>query len=133
MSTSPGPASLSPTSPETGAQDSSAPTGTSSDDTGTPTATSDGDDTPPQTWIPVGPTTGDPSTFVFRANEPASFSCSLDRQAFVPCASEQQYTDLDPGWHTLAVRATDTAGNTDPSPAAWRWLVTGSGEVQTTP
>jgi hypothetical protein len=30
-------------------------------------------------------------------------------------------SDLDPGWHTLAVQATDAAGNTDLSPAETRW------------
>jgi len=31
------------------------------------------------------------------------------------------YADLSPGWHTFAVRATDSSGNVDPSPAETRW------------
>jgi hypothetical protein len=66
----------------------------------------------------------EPDTALFRlsANETASFTCSLDGAAYSPCESPTRYSDLDPGWHTFAVRAVDSAGNADPSPAKTRWL-----------
>lgn len=92
----------------------------------TPTAThTPADDTAPQTTLDSGPRAYDDSPFVFSANEPASFVCSLDGQAFRPCDSPHEYADLSPGWHHFAVRAADRAGNVDPSPATWRWLTTG--------
>ena len=54
----------------------------------------------------------------------ATFECSLDGAAYASCASTHSYTDLHPGWHTFAVRATDPAGNVDGSPASTRWLST---------
>src|SRR5207244_3858497 len=42
---------------------------------------------------------------------------------FVPCSSPVGYTALADGSHTVQVRATDAAGNTDPSPAAYSWRV----------
>lgn len=62
--------------------------------------------------------------FWLSADEAASFACSLDGAAYSPCDSPMRYSDLDPGWHTFAVRAVDAAGNADPSPARTRWLVT---------
>ena len=65
----------------------------------------------------------------FGANESATFACSLDEAAYTPCDSPTRYADLHPGWHTFAVRATDAAGNVDPTPAEVRWLarVAGAG------
>jgi hypothetical protein len=59
--------------------------------------------------------------FTLSANEPATFTCSLDGAAYAACGSRLRYLDLAAGWHTLAVRATDAAGNTDPSPAESTW------------
>ena len=42
------------------------------------------------------------------------------------CAPTLTLTGLTPGWHTLAARAVDVAGNVDPSPASTRWHVTGA-------
>jgi len=66
----------------------------------------------------------DAAVFTVSADEPSTFSCSLDGAAFSPCPSTVTYADLDPGWHTFAVRATDAAGNVDPSPARTRWRST---------
>jgi len=67
------------------------------------------------------PTTRTSSVFVFTASEPATFACRLDGGSFRSCVSPIDYSDLSAGWHTFVVRATDLAGNVDPSPAEWRW------------
>jgi RHS repeat-associated protein len=57
----------------------------------------------------------------------ATFKCSLDDPNDVPqepCNSPNSLlydNHLDPGWHTFVVAATDSAGNTDPSPAKWKF------------
>ena len=88
------------------------------------------DQTAPETEIVSSPTAGESalaaSSFEFTANESATFMCSVDGQAYVPCGSPTEYGDLDPGWHTFAVQATDAAGNADPSPAQTSWLATGA-------
>ncbi len=89
--------------------------------------TTAGDTTPPETTIDSGP--GDPSlttaaTFTLGSSESGStFECSLDGAAFAPCASPASYTDLADGPHTFAARATDAAGNTDPTPATSSWTI----------
>jgi hypothetical protein len=84
------------------------------------------DTTPPDTTITSGPpatTTSSSATFQFAASEPSTFECSLDGAAFAACSSPATYTGLAPGSHTFGVRATDTAGNTDPTPAQQNWTV----------
>ncbi|HLN76835.1 MAG TPA: hypothetical protein VK204_07280 [Nocardioidaceae bacterium] len=83
------------------------------------------DNTPPSTTLSQQFPEGDAATFSFSANEPASFACSLDGSAYTACDSPTSYWGLDAGWHTFAVRATDTAGNVDPSPATTRWHASG--------
>jgi hypothetical protein len=99
----------------------------SGDESPTPTPT---DQTAPETEIVSSPTVTDSavssSSFEFAADEPATFLCSLDGQAYVPCGSPTEYDELTPGWHTFAVQATDAAGNVDPSPAQVSWLTTGA-------
>jgi hypothetical protein len=76
------------------------------------------DTTPPDTAL--GPVTvnGSTATFPFTSTEANStFECSLDGAAFAPCTAPVAYSDLVVGDHAFAVRATDAAGNTDPSPA----------------
>jgi hypothetical protein len=81
----------------------------------------------PQTTIDSGPsgtTSATSATFTFSANESgSSFACSLDGAPFTACASPQAYSGLTEGSHTFAVRATDRAGNTDPTPASRSWTV----------
>jgi hypothetical protein len=79
------------------------------------------DVTPPNTSLSEEYPESDSAVFSFSANERAAFTCSLDGAAYKACDSPTTYTDLEPGWHTFAVRATDTAGNVDPSPAETRW------------
>ena len=86
-----------------------------------------GDTTPPETTIVSGPSgTVNTATaqFTFSASESGStFACRLDGSAYAACASPQNYTGLSDGAHTFELRATDAAGNTDPSPASRTWTV----------
>jgi hypothetical protein len=86
------------------------------------------DTTPPVTSIgPTMPPANTPSssaTFDFSSNEAGStFECRLDGAAFAPCTTPAGYTGLGNGTHTFGVRATDPAGNVDPSPATYTWRI----------
>src|SRR5207249_200888 len=85
------------------------------------------DTTPPDTTLTGTPptVTNSPSaSFTFTATETGStFQCALDGGGFAPCASPQTYSALASGNHTFQVRATDPAGNTDPTPASFTWTV----------
>ena len=48
--------------------------------------------------------------------EGASFECSLDSKAFVPCVSRKAYRNLANGPHEFAVRAVDAEGDPDLTP-----------------
>jgi len=62
-------------------------------------------------------------TFTFTSSEKGSrFSCRLDKKKWKSCRARTTYK-LKPGKHTLQVRATDRAGNTDRTPAKWVWTV----------
>ena len=74
--------------------------------------------------------------FAFTSSERGStFACKLDKSgwrekdarrpdgnAWRACESPKTY-HVEPGRHTFKVRATDAAGNTDPTPARWQWKV----------
>jgi hypothetical protein len=84
------------------------------------------DNTPPDTTVDSGPsgTVGAAmASFAFSSNESATFECSLDGSAFSGCASPQSYSGLADGTHTFQVRATDSAGNVDATPATRSWTV----------
>ena len=84
------------------------------------------DTTAPQTAIddgPAGRVAQTTATFVFSANEDATFACKLDDGAFSACASPHQMSNLDAGAHTFEVRSTDLAGNADGTPAIAEWIV----------
>ncbi|MET0559729.1 MAG: PKD domain-containing protein [Solirubrobacterales bacterium] len=95
------------------------------------------DATPPETRIDSGPDAGtdDPdASFIFSASEPgSSFECRLDGSGFGPCLSPRLYAGLAVGAHAFAVRATDDAGNVDPTPAPWSWSVEAASEQPTGP
>ena len=80
------------------------------------------DSTPPETTITSGPsgTTSNASpSFAFTSSESGStFECELDGGGFSPCSSPKSYAGLPDGPHNFKVRATDPAGNTDPTPAS---------------
>jgi RTX calcium-binding nonapeptide repeat (4 copies) len=86
------------------------------------------DTTPPETTIGSGPagTVASPSaSFTFWSSEGgARFDCALDARAFAPCSSPHTYSGLAAGAHAFLVRATDAAGNSDPTPAIRTWTVT---------
>ena len=93
------------------------------------------DTTPPETTIDSGPsgtTSNSSPTFSFSANEAgSSFECKLDGASFSPCSSPKTLASLPDGNHTFAVRATDPAANTDPTPAERSFKV--DTNVDTTP
>src|SRR5205814_8052954 len=84
------------------------------------------DTVPPETTItsPAPNPTSTGATFSFTASEAgSSFSCSLDASAFAACGSPKSYSGLADGSHTFAVKATDAAGNADPTPASRTWTI----------
>src|SRR5205823_7345594 len=84
------------------------------------------DTTPPDTTITAGPTgttTSHSASFSFAATETATFECSLDGTAWAACSSPQSYSSIGDGAHTFQVRATDAAGNVDPTPASRSWTI----------
>lgn len=56
-------------------------------------------------------------TVVLSSDRATSFECSLDGGAWTPCGPVKTFTGLSKGRHTLAVRAVDSAGTADPTPA----------------
>lgn len=63
------------------------------------------------------------SAFQLVCSEPScSWECSLDGAAFAPCSDAPSF-DLPPGSYTLAVRATDAAGNVEATPKEHAWTV----------
>lgn len=124
-----------PVAPSIGPTLSAAPGGRASSSRTTPDAPSSSPDRsgassspspedldPPDTRVSGEYPAGDTAVLAFSANEPASFACSLDDAAYTACGSPMRYSDLAPGQHTFAVRATDDAGNADPSPAEIHWV-----------
>jgi len=85
------------------------------------------DTTAPDTVIdggPANPTNSTSASFTFHATEAgSSFACQLDSGGFSACTSGQNYTGLAVGAHTFEVKATDGAGNTDPTPASFNWTI----------
>ncbi|MFL5892803.1 MAG: choice-of-anchor Q domain-containing protein [Solirubrobacterales bacterium] len=79
------------------------------------------DATPPQTTITSGPSgfiRNVTPTFAFSSTEPGStFRCRLDGGSYGPCSSPKTLGTLANGRHTFYVRATDSAGNVDSTPA----------------
>ena len=77
--------------------------------------------TPPDTGIASGPAgvTNDASpTFALSADEPGvGFECRVDSAAFAACGQTFTTAPLPDGARVIEFRATDPAGNTDPTPA----------------
>ena len=90
-------------------------------------AVSSADTTPPDTTIVTTPpttTTATSFSFYFRSTETGStFECSLDGGVFESCSSPKRYTSLTRTAHTFSVRAKDTTGNVDPTPASFTWTI----------
>lgn len=79
------------------------------------------DTVPPSTNIAGGPSglTADRTpTFSFNSSETGStFQCKVDNGPFGACSSPKTTAPLSDGPHTFSVRAIDSAGNVDPTPA----------------
>ena len=59
--------------------------------------------------------------FKFAANEAGvTFQCKLDKRPWQKCTSPFRL-NVQRGWHTFQVRATDAAKNVDPKPATYRF------------
>ena len=84
-------------------------------------------DLPPDTRItdgPGNPTSSTSATFRFTSPDTAAtFQCKLDRHGWTSCAAGKMYAGLSDGSHTFKVRAKDSAGTKDPSPAQRTWKV----------
>jgi hypothetical protein len=93
-----------------------------------------GDTTPPNTSIvsgPSGATTSTSASFGFSSTESgSSFHCKLDSAAWDICGNSASFTSLPLGGHTVSVRAVDSAGNADPTPAVRSWTVQAPGDTQ---
>jgi hypothetical protein len=96
-------------------------------------ATKQSECNPPQTTITKGvkqSKTGD-VRFRFKSDESgSSFKCKLKGndvkrrlKQFKRCDSPRKYKNLDPGKYRFKVRATDAAGNADPTPAKDKFRV----------
>ncbi len=96
------------------------------------------DSTPPQTTITKSPrahisapprkdrkrAAGARAGFSFSSDDPAAhFLCRIDGAAFSSCTSPATRAKLKLGPHRFSVRAVDAAGNTDPTPAARKFVV----------
>ncbi len=87
------------------------------------------DTNPPQTTITKGAPERTHKTrlgFRFRSSEPNSnFECTLDNRPWRPCTSPKKVKRLDEGRHKFKVRAKDSAGNVDRTPAKDSFKVAG--------
>ena len=86
------------------------------------------DVTAPETTIAEGPPNPSESaapTFRFTSNEAnTTFQCRLDSaSSFTPCPVPATFEGLSFGPHTLRVRAVDSAGLFDLTPATWTWSI----------
>jgi hypothetical protein len=85
------------------------------------------DTAPPNTKIIAAPqrlTTRRTARFRFASTEARSrFECKLDKNHWATCRATKAYRNLRPGWHRFRVRAIDSAGHADPTPATRTWRV----------
>ena len=103
-------------------------------DPGDPDAATDGgmeidgapDVTPPNTTIQSAPSaiSGPSVTFIVDSTEAGStFRCSVDSTVLMSCTATQMFSGLAAGTHTFRAAATDMAGNEDPTPVEYTWMV----------
>ena len=86
--------------------------------------------TAPDTTItnkPANPSASNTATFEFSGSASAvAFECQLDGAAYAACISPWTLPDLSKGSHTFRVRAVDSSGNVDLTPAEFTWTVNAS-------
>jgi hypothetical protein len=91
------------------------------------------DTSPPETTITDGPsglTNEARPTFAFSSSETgSSFQCRVDSDSYAACSGSWTTSRLTNGSHTFYVRATDPAGNTDPTPASRTFTVDALNEI----
>jgi hypothetical protein len=81
---------------------------------------------PPDTAIATGPSgtiAVREASFAFEGTQPGTFECSLDSAAWAACLSPKSYASLSDGPHTFEVRAVNTLGKADPTPAVTSFTV----------
>ncbi len=107
-------------SPGGGGTDGPAADGPAADGPATD-APPDGADGVPETTITSGPmgdvTAGQPLQYAFTSDTGATFECRVDGMLYAVCTSPHTITALT-GAHTFEVRARDSDGDVDPTPAA---------------
>jgi hypothetical protein len=86
---------------------------------------------PPDTTITAGPSNPAytaTASFSFTGTPGergiGGYACRLDDGTFQTCAGPQTYSALSKGTHTFQVRAIDSQGYVDPSPASYSWKIT---------
>lgn len=81
----------------------------------------------PQTKIKKGPkgeTDETDAAFKFKSSDPGSkFKCRLDKGRFKRCKKRKSFKNLDPGKHVLKVKAKDSDGLIDRTPAKRKWEI----------
>jgi peptidoglycan/xylan/chitin deacetylase (PgdA/CDA1 family) len=71
--------------------------------------------------VPPASTTSRSASISFTGAAGAKFTCSVDGGAYRPCSSPKVLTGLSYGTHSLAVKQTDTSGNTSAAAtASWK-------------
>jgi CSLREA domain-containing protein len=81
------------------------------------------------TGAPTNNTTNTNASFTFTGTDdgtpPAglTFECSLDSAPFTACSPPKEYSSLTAAQHTFEVRAKDSAGSTDQTPASFTWTI----------
>jgi len=85
------------------------------------------DTKPPDTMITDHPrinSNNSSPAFRFRSSEAGStFECRLDSGSWRSCSSPRTYNSLANGQHVFRVRARDSRGNVDQTPATWTWTI----------
>ncbi len=109
------------------ANSSSAATGSKTQATSSSTTKSEALDlTPPntiiKTTVPAATNTGT-ANFILSSTESGKFECQLNDQNWKTCPADYQLKNLVSGEYLLSVRAIDLAGNIDPTPATYSWLI----------
>src|SRR5437773_1665037 len=77
------------------------------------------------TGAPSSTSNSSDARFVFAANEPATFTCSLDGARATACDSPKSYSKLAEGSHLFLVTArnTDRPGNVYTAQDRYRWMI----------